>query len=131
MKNITLDTNAYAALTNGDTLVKEAIEFADKVYVPVIVIAELFYGFKNGSREEFNINLLNEFLHLPGVEVFHTTDTTPRIYAEICLLLRKKGKPIPSNDIWIAALALETESVIVTYDKHFQNIDYLQIWRSL
>lgn len=129
MKNITLDTNAYSALIIGDTSVKEIIEFASKVYIPVVVVAELLYGFKNGTREEFNINVLNEFLQLPGVEVTHTTNKTPHIYAKLCMAIRKKGKPIPSNDIWIAAFAVETESVIVTYDKHFQNIDDLQIWR--
>jgi len=128
MKKIILDTNAYSAMMNGKTKVKEAIENAGTVQVPVIVIAELLFGFKNGSKEIYNLNLLESFLQLTGISVLHTAMETAQFYAEIVLNLKSKGKPIPTNDIWIAALAIQADGELVTYDNHFLNITNLKVW---
>lgn len=131
MKRIVLDTNAYAALTKGEIAIKGVIENADQVILPVFVLAELLFGFKNGSQEQVNTVLLDNFLQLPGVSVYHSTNETAQIYADLAFELKQIGKPIPSNDIWIAACAIETGSVIITYDRHFLNIAKARIWQEL
>lgn len=131
MKRIVLDTNAYAALIKGDEAVKEVIENADQVILPVFVLAELLFGFKNGSQTQINTALLGNFMQLPGVSSFHPTNETAEIYADLAYDLKKSGKPIPSNDIWIAACAIEAGSVIITYDRHFLNIAKARIWQEL
>lgn len=131
MKKITLDTNAYSALSQGILSVKQAIESADYIFVPIFVFAELLFGFKKGSREHENIALFNDFMKLPGVSFHLPTDETARIYADIALDLKQRGKPIPIHDIWIAASAVETGSAIITYDKHFLHIDQARVWSEL
>ncbi len=128
MKKITLDTNAYSAISKGVFSVKEAVEHADQVFIPLFVYAELFFGFKKGSREQENTSSLANFLNLPGVSFHIPTIDTAQIYAEIFLDLRAKGQPLPTNDIWIAACAVETGSVIITFDKHFSRIAQARVW---
>ena len=128
MKNITLDTNAYSGLSQGILSVKQAVEGADTVYVPVFVFAELLFGFKKGGREHENIAMFNDFMKLQGISFHFPTEETARIYSEIILDLKQKGRPIPTHDIWIAASAIETGSVIVTYDKHFLNFSQVRVW---
>ena len=129
MKQIVIDTNTYAALQKGDDKVRNIIETADVVWVPLIVIAELLFGFKNGSKEIKNKSLLNKFLSLSGISVFYPTLNTAIIYAQIATVLKQNGRPIPSNDIWIACCVIETQSTLISYDKHFQFIPNLSIWK--
>jgi predicted nucleic acid-binding protein len=131
MKKVVLDTNAYTALTQGQPVVKQAIENAEQVLIPVFVMAELLFGFKNGSRERENSALLQDFLNLPGVSIQHTTTETAQIYSALLLDLKHRGTPIPTHDIWIAAIAIETGSVVITYDKHFLNITKARVWREI
>ena len=128
MKKIVLDTNAYTALMQGQPAVKQAIENAEQVFIPVFVLAELLFGFKNGAREEANNTLLKDFLKLQGVSIQHTTNETAQIFSELQLDLKQKGTPIPTHDIWIAALAIETGSVVVTFDRHFLNVGKARVW---
>ncbi len=122
MKRIVVDTNIYSALTKCSLIVKEIIENAEEIIIPVFVMAELLYGFRNGSKEAYNRELFHEFLKLRGIQIQQTTKETADIYAMIKHDLKKAGTPIPINDIWIAATAVETASVVVTYDKHFNSI---------
>lgn len=131
MKKITLDANAYSGLTQGILAVKQAIEAADNVFIPIFVLAELLFGFKKGSRESENMELFDDFMKLPGVSFHVPTEETARIYAEVALSLKQEGKPIPTHDIWIAASAVETGSVIITYDKHFLNVAQARVWDEL
>lgn len=131
MKKVVLDTNAYTALTHGQPVVKQAIENAEQVLIPVFVMAELLFGFKNGSRERENSASFQDFLKLPGVSIQHTTTETAQIYSTLLLDLKQRGTPIPTHDIWIAAIAIETGGVILTYDKHFLNITKARVWREL
>ncbi len=131
MKNILLDTNAFSSLGRGDLSVKKVIETADKVLIPVIVIGELLYGFKNGSKEDINRELLSKFLNIEGIEVLNTSLETAEIFSDIMIELKQKGTPIPSNDIWIAALGIETGSVIITRDNHFIHISKARIWNQI
>ncbi len=130
MKKILLDTNAYSALMKGVPEIKTIIENAEQVFMPIIVLGEILSGFKNGNREQENTKILNTFLDLPGISVLNTSEETASIYSEILQQLRKAGTPIPTNDIWISALSVETGSVIITYDKHFLNVAQARIWKN-
>ena len=128
MKKIVIDTNAYTALMQGQLAVQQAIENAQQVFVPVFVLAELLFGFKNGAREQANNALLQDFLKLQGVNIQHTSNETAQIFSELQLDLRQKGTAIPTHDIWIAAIAIETGSVVVTYDRHFLKVVKARVW---
>ncbi|MFZ2899129.1 MAG: type II toxin-antitoxin system VapC family toxin [Saprospiraceae bacterium] len=128
MKKIVLDTSAYSRLMRGEKRVEQVLNEADKVYVPIFVIAELLLGFKNGDREAENRAILEKFESMPTVERLFPTDETIEIFSDIFTSLKKAGRPIPVHDIWIAALAIETGSVIVHYDKHFKEVEKARLW---
>ena len=129
MKKIILDTNAYSKYILANKLVLDALIEADKVYISLIVIGELYAGFKGGNKEYQNINYLNKFLNKIFTSVLPLTRETAEIFGEIKSKLKKGGTPIPVNDIWIAAQAIETGSTLITFDKHFQNIPGLRLWK--
>jgi len=122
MKKISLDTNAYSALIAGDSTILEALGNASKVYISIFVIGELYYGFSNGSRDKKNRELLNHFLKKQTVQVMHTSLETAEIYGRLKTNLKKKGNPVPINDLWIASHAIETGSFLLTFDSHFKAI---------
>ena len=106
----------------GDTAVTEALDTAEWVGIPSIVIGELWAGFLRGHRVKRNESELNAFLAVPVVEEVSVNRHTARIYAEILVGLRRAGTPLPTNDIWIAACAAETGATVPTYDEHFLSI---------
>jgi len=124
-----LDTNAYSYLINGDERVAMALEKATIVYFSVFVMAELLFGFKNGSRETRNIEILNRFLNKPSVYALHTSEKTAQHYARINLNLKQQGTPIPTNDIWIAAHCVEVNATLLTFDRHFDQIPDLNVYK--
>ena len=128
MKKILLDTNAYSNFLKGDGNILEIISESGIIYLSVFVLAELFYGFKGGSREKNNKEYLNRFLAKPGVSVLEATVETSRIFADIKFALKKSGSPIPINDVWIASHVMESGSELITYDHHFLKIAGLRIW---
>ena len=128
MKRVVLDTNAYAALHRGDERVLRALTEAEKVYVPVFVRGELLYGFKRGRHELRNRRALDAFMGKPMVKPLHTTDETADVFAGIKKSLQQKGRPVPDNDLWIAALCMEAGGTIVSFDRHFEWIDGLRVW---
>ncbi len=128
---VLLDTNAYTFLRKGDRHVRRYIEKAAIVYISVITIGELLVGFKNGKKERENKELLEEFLLESTVKTFQVTPVTAEIYATIKHALQKAGAPIPINDVWIAAQAQETGSLLITYDPHFLRIPGLRLWDRL
>ena len=128
MKKILLDTNAYVRFLRGDEKVMSCLARADTVYMSVFVLGELFAGFKAGSKEKGNKELLERFLLKPTVSVLDATMDTADIFGFIMASLRKSGTPIPINDVWIAAQCLETGSLLVTYDNHFAQIPGLRLW---
>jgi tRNA(fMet)-specific endonuclease VapC len=122
---ILLDTNIISALLKGEPVIADKIDKAGEVFIPAIVIGELYYGALYSSRIQKNISsiqlLTNSYKVLP-------VDTgTTVIYGSTKALLRKKGKPIPENDIWIAAIALQYNLIVVTRDKHFKEITGLKL----
>lgn len=128
MKKILLDTNAYVSYLRGDDKVLEYLAQAENVYMSVFVLGELFAGFKAGKKEKENRRILERFLQKSTVSTLEATVETADIFGLIMALLRQTGKPLPINDIWIAAHALETGSVLVTYDEHFRMIPGLRLW---
>lgn len=128
MKKIILDTNAYSNYFRGRLGLEEVIGEADEVIMSPIVIGELTEGFKTGTRENKNKKTLHRFLNKSVVKVFDVTIVTAEVYGRIKHLLHKEGKPIPTNDIWIAAQAMENGAVLVTYDRHFREIAGLRVW---
>lgn len=127
VKNILLDTSAYSNFMRGDREILELLNKADKVLMSPIVIGELLAGFLSGTRNKKNRKILERFLEKRSVAVADTTQETAEFFAIIATQLRKIGFPIPTNDIWIAAQALETGSVLVTFDKHFEKIAGLRV----
>jgi len=128
VRRVVLDTNAYAALSCGDERVLDALAAADRVYVPVFVFGELLYGFKLGSKELANRRLLEAFVRKPSVRALDTSSETAEAFAALKSGLRKKGTPIPDNDLWIAAQCLETGSTLISFDRHFESVAGLRLW---
>ena len=122
---ILLDSNAYSNLKRGHGPVADLIRRSEEVLLSLVVIGELLYGFRNGSRLERNLNELRAFMDSPHVTVVAMTLTTADRYSRIAAALRAKGRPLPSNDIWIAAHAQETGADLVSYDEHFEQVDGL------
>jgi tRNA(fMet)-specific endonuclease VapC len=120
-----LDTNAYSALRRGNETVIEHIRRSEEVLVSAVVAGELLFGFRNGSRYEANALELRDFLEDPNVRLLPVTWETAELFGRISAALRKKGKPIPTNDIWIAAHAMEAAADLLSADPHFGHIDDL------
>lgn len=129
MKSIILDTNAYSAiLRNKGESVLDAIDGVENLFFSVVVIGELYAGFREGSLFRKNVVILKDFLSDSIVSVAHVNEETAEIFGEIKSVLKKQGTPIPLNDIWIAAQCVELGAVLVTFDKHFSNIPGLRTW---
>jgi tRNA(fMet)-specific endonuclease VapC len=122
---ILLDSNAYSAMVRGQIEVTDRIREAEEMLLSIVVMGELLYGFHNGSRYRENRRILDEFLTHPNVRVVTLTPTTAERFGEIFTSLRRKGRPIPTNDIWIAAQAIETDCGLLSSDPHFEAIEGL------
>ena len=122
MKQLMIDTSAYAAFMRGHPGAKGELRKAAAILLPVIVLGELWAGFEVGSRRELNYDLLADFLHSPRVSILPITTETAERYAHIYAYLRQNGRPIPTNDLWIAALAMEHGAELLTADAHFLHL---------
>jgi predicted nucleic acid-binding protein len=118
---ILLDTNAYSDWRRTGRW-NEAISTASEVLIPAIVLGELRYGFAGSTKAVENESKLWMFLNSDAVEVLNVSEATSRTYANLKYFLRNVGKPIPENDIWIAALAVEHGVHLVTSDAHFDHL---------
>lgn len=116
---LALDTNRYTDLCRGEAFVVETVEQADEVWLPFIVLGELRAGFAVGSQGPRNEAVLRRFLLKPGVGILYAGEQTTHHYANVYRQLRKQGTPIPTNDMWIAALVLEHSLVLCARDAHF------------
>lgn len=122
---LALDTNRYTDLCRGDETVSELIEQAEEVCLPLPVLAELRAGFAYGARRAANERMLGQFLATDGVRVLCPDEQTTFIYASVYTGLRKRGTPIPTNDLWIAALVLQHGLVLLDRDGDFDRIPEL------
>ena len=122
---ILLDSNAYSNLKRGHRRVAEIVRGAERILMPHVVLGELLYGFRNGSRSERNTRELHAFLGSPYVSITAMSLTTADRYARIATALRARGRPIPTNDIWIAAHTMEAGADLVSFDRHFDHVEGL------
>ncbi len=122
---LALDTNRYTDLCRGDKTVVKEIEMADEVWLPFIVLGELRAGFAVGSQGPKNEAVLRRFLMKPGVGVLYAGEQTTYHYAAVYRQLRTQGTPIPTNDMWIAALVLEHSLTLYHRDAHFEALAQL------
>jgi tRNA(fMet)-specific endonuclease VapC len=122
---VALDTNRYVDLCKGVEETVEVLETADIVVLPFVVLAELRAGFLLGRRHVENERALNALLLKDGVEVLFADDQTTHHYASVYRQLRKQGTPIPTNDMWLAALVLQHNLALHARDKHFEHLPQL------
>jgi tRNA(fMet)-specific endonuclease VapC len=126
---VQLDTNAYVAFKGGDPDTVDVIRLADRLALSTVVVGELLAGFALGSRASENRRELASFLESPRVEILPVGRDTATFYAAVYAQLRAKGRPLPTNDMWVAAGALEHGSVLLTHDKHFASVEGLIVVR--
>jgi tRNA(fMet)-specific endonuclease VapC len=117
-----IDSNRFIDLCTDRPGVKDMLESTDRVFLPFVVIAEIRVGFELNPRLEWQTRSLLAFTSRQGVSVAHSTDETCRHYAALFARLRRAGTPIPTNDIWLAALALEHRATIYSADTHFNHL---------
>jgi tRNA(fMet)-specific endonuclease VapC len=124
-----LDTSILIALFADETLVKEKLAQASEVFIPSIAVGELYYGVWKSQRRQENIAQVDELV--AESVVLSCNVGAARWYGEVKNVLRLKGRPIPENDLWIAAIAMEHDLVVATQDAHFEEIDNLKVERWL
>jgi tRNA(fMet)-specific endonuclease VapC len=120
-----LDTSAYVGFKLGVDKVIDLVAGADHIFFSAVVLGELMFGFRNGSRFKENMEDLDLFLQHDAVETALIGRITADRYSRIASQLRKQGTPIPTNDIWIAAQTMEHGAELITSDKHFEKISGL------
>lgn len=125
MRRIAIDTNIYTSFKCNDQSVVEALRDCDLIGVDITVIAELFSGFSLGDKEKKNRQELEAFLNSPRVDMLLHDLETADYYALIVKRLKAKGRPIPTNDIWIAANAMKHGLALYSFDSHFEEIEGL------
>ena len=123
MSRLLIDTSAYSAYFVGNERVVQEIQSASKLIISPIMLGELQSGFLTGTRYAANQERLRSFLSSPRVEYLTVDKDTSTFYATISAGLKRKGKPIPLNDVWIAASAMQHGLIILTLDSHFRYID--------
>jgi tRNA(fMet)-specific endonuclease VapC len=122
MQQIVVDTSAYSAFLRGDTKLRPYFSAKNSIIVPIIVIGELRAGFAVGNKQQENETRLRKFLDSPNVEAVLITDNTTQLYAAIYARLKAAGTPINTNDMWIASLTLEHDSLLLTLDSDFNRV---------
>jgi tRNA(fMet)-specific endonuclease VapC len=119
---IMLDTSAYAAFFRGNPEIKISLQQADEIFVSPVVLGELIAGFLMGKNEKKNRTFLRDFLSSARVKIVEIDEETSERYALIMHHLRTKGTPIPTNDLWIAASAMQLGLKVLTTDKHYLEV---------
>ena len=125
---VLLDTDAYSALKRGHAATADIVRRSDEVLFSAVVAGELLYGFRCGSRGERNRRELEAFLDSPFVKPVPVTLTTAERFGRVAERLRANGTPIPVNDIWVAAQAMETGAELISFDRHYAAVEGLA-WR--
>lgn len=120
-----LDTNIVIALFAEDAVVQQHLIETNEVFVPSIVIGELYYGAHRSTRVAENLARIDEFV--ASSTVLSCDTETAQQYGDIKNKLRAKGRPIPENDIWIAAIAMQYQLTLVARDGHFHEVDGLRV----
>ena len=119
MSRYCLDTSAYSQMKRGESRVVELVDRAEWIGMPCVVLGELHAGFRSGSRRKQNETELEEFLAQPMVEELAVDGEVARIFGDLVSELRRRGTPVPSNDVWIAATCARVGATLLTFDAHF------------
>lgn len=119
---LALDTNRYVDLCKGEPATADLLSVADAVFLPFVVLGELRAGLALGRRSAENERVLQRFLMKDGVRVLYADDQTTHHYARAFRQLRRQGTPIPTNDLWIAALVLQHDLALHDRDAHFDHL---------
>ena len=119
---VALDTNRITDLFRGDLELAEQLGTAEEVWIPLFVLGEIEAGFQGGTQQRRNESLLNRLLAKPTVGVLLPSRETAEHYARLFVQLKRAGTPVPDNDLWIAALVLQHDLVLITRDRHFERI---------
>jgi tRNA(fMet)-specific endonuclease VapC len=122
---VALDTNRYVDLCKGVDETVALLEGAEAILLPFVVLGELRAGFAFGRRQAENERTLRRFLLKEGVRVLFADDQTTHHYASVFRQLRKQGTPIPTNDMWLAALVLQHNLALHARDRHFDHLPQL------
>ena len=117
-----LDTSAYSGFRRGVPSVVEKISDSDSVLISPVMLGELLYGFRKGAKFDQNLRVLRRFLEHEAVEVAPLGEVTADRYSRIVMQLKTDGSPIPINDVWIAAQAMEHGAELLTSDRHFERV---------
>ena len=122
---VALDTNRLTDLFQGDAELADQLGQCDEVWLPLVVLAEMKAGFLGGTQQSRNEAILRAFLAKPTVGILLPARETAEHYARLFVQLKRAGTPIPDNDLWIAALALEHDLQLITRDQHFEQVPQL------
>lgn len=128
MRRIAIDTNVYVGFMSGTPEIVEGLRYCESIAVDVTVVGELFSGFALGTKEQKNREEFSAFANSPRVHILTHDLETAEFYAAVVLQLRRKGRPIPSNDLWIAASAMQRGLALYTRDQHFREIEGLLLY---
>ncbi len=123
--DLALDTNAAIRLLNDARGARDWIQDADRLLLPVPVVGELRFGALNSSKPEANLSRVQALIERCGV--LAATLTTAEVYADVRIQLKRAGKPIPENDVWIASICLEHRMPLATFDEHFRHVAGLRV----
>lgn len=124
---IALDTNRLTDLLKGDSVLAEFLGTCEEVWVPLVVLAEIKAGFHGGTQRARNEALLQKFLAKPTVGILLPDRETAEHYARLFVQLKRAGTPVPDNDLWIGAVALQHDLTLITRDRHFKSIPQLPL----
>ena len=120
-----LDTNRLTDLFQGDRELAEWLGTCEEVWIPLVVLGEIKAGFHGGTQQRRNEVLLQRLLAKPTVGVLLPGRETAEHYARVFVQLKRAGTPIPDNDLWIVALVLEHNLLLITRDRHFERVPQL------
>ncbi|MEI6564975.1 MAG: type II toxin-antitoxin system VapC family toxin [bacterium] len=119
---IAIDTNSYRDFCEGASEAVESLAHASEIHIPYVTLAELRAGFLCGTVARRNERILIQFLNRPRVHILLPDEATTHHYARVFAQLRAQGTPIPTNDMWIAALVLQHDLQLYSHDGHFSHL---------
>jgi tRNA(fMet)-specific endonuclease VapC len=122
---IALDTDVAIKFLNGDKTIDNFLLKYSEICIPVIVVGELIFGALNSKHAEQNLARHKKLIQRS--EILEIKEATANIYARTRLSLKKKGKPIPENDLWIISACIEYNIPLLSSDRHFKDIDHLKL----
>ena len=127
MKALLLDTNVLIKFFRNDGKIAKVISRFEKIFIPTVVIGEYKAGVDSVTADgKRQLEALELFLDSPAVEVLQVTEDVASAYARVFRVLKEKGTPIPQNDLWIAACAVDAGSAVFSLDRHFANVPLLE-----